>query len=112
MLLFICSQTVFCWSIFRCIPIHHLFCLVIGQWPRYIFSHLYFTYVIFQTVCFVAGVGTETLEAADRLACAVTEPPLLPPPPDPATATVLRNWLRQVCPILLAYTQIVMVSNH
>ncbi|XP_046672615.1 liprin-beta-1-like isoform X4 [Homalodisca vitripennis] len=45
-----------------------------------------------------SGVGADTratLEAAERLACAVQEPPLLPPPPDPATATVLRNWLRQ-----------------
>lgn len=56
---------------------------------------------VFDFVVVVAGVDTRdsraTLEAAERLACAIQEPPLLPPPPDPITATVLRNWLRQVC---------------
>lgn len=48
----------------------------------------------------ISGVGADTdtratLEVAERLASALQQPHYLPPPPDPNTANVLRNWLQQ-----------------
>uniref|UniRef100_A0A1B6DJ40 SAM domain-containing protein n=1 Tax=Clastoptera arizonana TaxID=38151 RepID=A0A1B6DJ40_9HEMI len=48
----------------------------------------------------ISGVGTETetratLQAADRLAAALLEAPLLPPLPDTSTLNTLRTWLQQ-----------------
>lgn len=62
----------------------------------------------------VAGVGLEggggggqgggsTVEAAaDRLVAALQAHPVLPPPPDPRTANIIRLWIQQVSLPLIA----------